>query len=76
MNEKGYIATTGTPSIFINGKFFTVPPKVKESIDTYMDWLYEAYRETEPVSPLPPAEFLEKMQELMKLSWNKTSPES
>lgn len=74
-NEE-YMLTMARPSIYINGYFFHVPKKVQESIDTYPDLLYGAYRETEPDSPLPPAEFLGRMQELMELSWNKTNPES
>ena len=70
MKEK-FVNDTGTPIIIINGKIVRVPPKVDRSLNTYLNWLYDAYKENDPNFDLDPEKFIDKLYELMKASWKK-----
>lgn len=63
--------TTGTPSILINKKLIPIPPKIQECINTYLDWLYNAYKENDENFNLTPEEFVKKQEELFEKSWGK-----
>lgn len=72
MKTKPKIAKdTGTPAILINGKIVKVPAKISQCLDTYLNWLYDEYKKTDPDFKLTPKEFIDKLYELMLAAWKK-----